>query len=272
MIAHGIDANELSVSALLLLRNVIVLFSVLVIRLASQCKVEFSVVFAVRIVSKSINWVGLFTLLLLYHNFRQIELLLRSCILATEKLFLLSLLSEFVPFDNRVLRLLDHLLTLRHSDLLVLSLTTVHRLQLIGLCVHLATLLEVLLTVVLWLNNSLSLLQNLQRLLGRPWFLLLELLLLNLLRDCHLHLISIKLSLWILDLASLLKDLNVTLIGALLIEELWPRGGLTLILLLGLHRKLLSLKVDVRRLNLLLDVRKHLLANLKQIRVIADLW
>jgi hypothetical protein len=30
---------------------------------------------------------------LLYHDFRQIELLLRSCVLATEKLFLLSLLS-----------------------------------------------------------------------------------------------------------------------------------------------------------------------------------
>lgn len=107
-----------------------------------------------------------------------------------------------------------------HSDLLVQNLTTV--LQLVCLSVHLASLLEILLSVALWLRNPLGLLQNLQRLLWRPSLLLIKLLLLHLLRDCHLHLISIQLPLWVLNLAALLKNLNVTLVGTLLVKELWP--------------------------------------------------
>ena len=112
---------------------------------------------------------------------------------------------------------------------------------LIGLRVHLAALLEVLLSVALGLHHPLGLLQDLKLLLGRPYLLLLELLLMHLLVCRHLHLCGTLLTLRLSNLAALLQNLDAALIGTLLVEELWPWGVIALVLV-GLH--LLRLIVD----------------------------
>lgn len=63
----------------------------------------------------------------------------------------------------------------------------------------------------------------------------------HLLRRCHLHLSGARLALRLSNLAALLQNLDVALVGTLLVEELRPWGVVSLVLV-RLH--LLRLIVD----------------------------